>query len=108
MIVNEMPAYLNLSDVTKVLFSEKCVPLNALRKLRLWAQSSSSSLTCSNQCWACHVDKCIKGMNKHLCQETRNRTKSNQHKRSKVQLKVEIKRLDTSRLPMLMTVSWQV
>lgn len=30
MIVNEMPAYLKLSDVTKVLFSEKLVPFTAL------------------------------------------------------------------------------
>jgi len=31
-IVNKMPAYMNLLDVTKVLFSEELMPLNALRK----------------------------------------------------------------------------
>lgn len=47
-IRNEMPAYLNLSAITKVLFSEKRVPFNVLRKLCLWAQSSSSLVTASN------------------------------------------------------------
>ena len=31
-IVNKMPANMNLSDVTKVLFSEDLMPLNALKK----------------------------------------------------------------------------
>lgn len=31
-IVNKMPAYMNLSDVTKILLSEELMPLNALRK----------------------------------------------------------------------------
>lgn len=45
---SEMPAHLTLSDIIKVLFSEKSIPCNVVRKSYLWIQSSYSSLTHSS------------------------------------------------------------
>lgn len=76
-----MPVYLNFTVVTKVLFSKKLMPFNALRKL--WAQVHLH-LSTAVSAGTNHIGKCVKGISKHLYQEMEQNKTTGKEKQSTI------------------------